>query len=301
MSNLPKKAEDRVNVFGIVLIGIASAILIWASAVALQAYYMNTAGPMETERDQINLASERRSVEAAQQARLSRLAHNDAVRGVDCVSNPIEVAMTAVVGDAQRPDVESLVPAVGPHDKPTIEAAFGYPIEPTATAPADGAGDQIAAIEGDVVVVPAPIVVGTDGKLAPGSGLMVAAVAELMSEHPEIEQLTVNAYTDDRGVEVDLLERTQARAQIVVEALTRAGVDVSRLRAVGNGSVDPIADNATAEGRAANNRIELAITARGEAPPDDAPADPDGDAPADPETPAPTPAPPPPADNPDNP
>ena len=32
MSNLPKKAEDKVNVFGIILIGIASAILIWASA-----------------------------------------------------------------------------------------------------------------------------------------------------------------------------------------------------------------------------------------------------------------------------
>ena len=265
MSNLPKKAEDRVNVFGIVLIGVASAILIWASAVALQAYYMNTAGDIETRRDAAGLDKERRSVEAAQLAMLNRLEHNDEYQKAiaACVRNPIDVAMTNVVNDAQKGS-ESLVPAVGPHDTPTIAPVAGYPVDAGKTAPADGPS---AALEGDAITVTAPIAVGTDGKLALGSGAVVAAVAELLAQNPEVTQVEIRSYTDDRGVPEDLLERTQSRAEIVKKALVDAGVPETRLVAVGKGATEPIADNATDEGRAANNRIELIVTRRTQAPP----------------------------------
>lgn len=297
MSNLPKKAEDKVNVFGIVLIGVASAILIWASAVALQAYYMNTTSPLEAERDQVDVAKERRAVQAEQDARLQRLEHNDAFTAVSCVSNPIEVAMTAVVSSAQAKE-KTLVPAIPPilvdgkpsYYKPTIDPIFGYPSneqksEPTADAPK-------VVIDGDNVLPPVAIAVGTDGKLVGDSGVGVAAVARLMLSDLTIGELTVNSFTDNRGVEEDLLERTQARAQIVVDQLVKAGVDAARLRPVGNGSANPVGDNTTDEGRAKNNRIELVISKRAEPPPPgDDDDDDDANAPAPDPDPAPAPAP----------
>ncbi len=44
MSDLPRKAQDRVNTFGVVLIGLVAAVLLWVSVVARQAYYYRTAG-----------------------------------------------------------------------------------------------------------------------------------------------------------------------------------------------------------------------------------------------------------------
>jgi chemotaxis protein MotB len=58
-----------------------------------------------------------------------------------------------------------------------------------------------------------------------------------------------------------------ARAQSVVRLLIEAGVDARRMQVVGYGDVRPRATNDTAEGRAANRRIEIKILRReGEAP-----------------------------------
>lgn len=270
MSNLPKKAEDKVNVFGIVLIGAAAAILIWASAVALQAYYMNTAGDVETRRDAINLSKERRTVEAAQQANLNRLEYNHEYQKAiaACVRNPIEVAMTNVVNDAQQKRA-SLVPAVGPHDKPTIAAIPGYPVEGAKAPATEG---PTAAIAGDSITFSAPINVGTDGKLMLGSGAVIAAIAQVLAATPAIAEVEIRSYTDNRGVAEDLLERTQGRAEVVKKALVAAGIAAERLVPKGMGAADPVGDNATDEGRAANNRIEMVITRRTAAPPTPAPA-----------------------------
>jgi chemotaxis protein MotB len=50
-----------------------------------------------------------------------------------------------------------------------------------------------------------------------------------------------------------------ARAQSVVRLLIEAGVDARRMQVVGYGHVRPRATNDTAEGRAANRRIEIKI------------------------------------------
>lgn len=39
----------------------------------------------------------------------------------------------------------------------------------------------------------------------------------------------------------------------------RMGIEAGRLRAIGYGESQPIGDNATAEGRATNRRVELRI------------------------------------------
>lgn len=51
-----------------------------------------------------------------------------------------------------------------------------------------------------------------------------------------------------------------ARAQAVRDALLADGLDPTRVAAKGLGPVQPVADNATAEGRAQNRRVEVILT-----------------------------------------
>ncbi|WP_110667920.1 OmpA/MotB family protein [Salinicola halophilus] len=50
-----------------------------------------------------------------------------------------------------------------------------------------------------------------------------------------------------------------ARAIAVVRYLGAQGIDTSRLRAIGYGDTRPMADNATAAGRAANRRVDILL------------------------------------------
>jgi OOP family OmpA-OmpF porin len=53
---------------------------------------------------------------------------------------------------------------------------------------------------------------------------------------------------------------SRERAETVRNYLVQTyGIEASRIRAVGYGSTKPIADNATADGRARNRRIEFKV------------------------------------------
>lgn len=67
--------------------------------------------------------------------------------------------------------------------------------------------------------------------------------------------LEIGGHTDARGTASLNEELSQARADIVLSALSARGVDPASLAAVGYGDAQPVADNATEEGRAANRRI----------------------------------------------
>lgn len=69
----------------------------------------------------------------------------------------------------------------------------------------------------------------------------------------------VLAYTDSVGAAAANLALSEKRAATVVEELVTLGVDRQRLTAVGKGEADPVADNATAEGREANRRVEFKL------------------------------------------
>jgi len=67
-------------------------------------------------------------------------------------------------------------------------------------------------------------------------------------------------YTDSRGSKKHNQKLSQKRAEAVVAALIKRGVKASRLQSSGMGEANPVADNATAEGRAQNRRIEAELT-----------------------------------------
>lgn len=54
-------------------------------------------------------------------------------------------------------------------------------------------------------------------------------------------------------------ELSTARASAVLRDLERQGIDATRLRAIGYADTRPLADNDSAEGRAANRRVEILL------------------------------------------
>ena len=91
-----------------------------------------------------------------------------------------------------------------------------------------------------------------------GNGSEVDNLASILKAYPGVN-VTINGYTDNTGDATKNQALSEARAASVMGRLVAQGIDISRIKAVGNGDANPVADNATAEGRAANRRIEISI------------------------------------------
>jgi OOP family OmpA-OmpF porin len=72
-------------------------------------------------------------------------------------------------------------------------------------------------------------------------------------------KVEVRAFTDSQGSEAYNLSLSKKRAASVKDYLVKKGVSASRLSAQGFGEANPIADNNTAKGRAANRRVEFEV------------------------------------------
>jgi outer membrane protein OmpA-like peptidoglycan-associated protein len=88
-------------------------------------------------------------------------------------------------------------------------------------------------------------------------GVLDAGV-EALKENPGV-RVQVAGYTDSTGADEYNQGLSERRANAVLGYLSSHGVEASRLSAVGNGESNPAADNATADGRAQNRRVELNI------------------------------------------
>ena len=73
----------------------------------------------------------------------------------------------------------------------------------------------------------------------------------------EGRSVTIEGHTDSDGSDERNLDLSQRRAQSVVDWLVRGGIDADRLAPVGKGEAEPIADNGTSAGKAANRRVQV--------------------------------------------
>jgi len=102
--------------------------------------------------------------------------------------------------------------------------------------------------------------------LKPDGEVVMRKIAQILQEHPQLS-IHVVGHTDNVPIRQTAQSRfasnwelSTARALAAVHFLTeRAGVDPRRVGAVGYGEFRPVADNATAEGRAKNRRIAITI------------------------------------------
>ncbi|MBO6938529.1 MAG: OmpA family protein [Deltaproteobacteria bacterium] len=82
-------------------------------------------------------------------------------------------------------------------------------------------------------------------------------VAQVLNNHTEIDEVQIEGHTDDRGDDAMNLRLSQQRAESVREFLISKNVDGARLTARGFGETRPLESNDTAQGRAANRRVEF--------------------------------------------
>ena len=71
--------------------------------------------------------------------------------------------------------------------------------------------------------------------------------------------IDVAGHTDSTGTVAYNMDLSQRRANSVAQYLQSQGIDSTRIYAEGYGPHYPIADNSTAEGRAQNRRVEIAL------------------------------------------
>ena len=92
--------------------------------------------------------------------------------------------------------------------------------------------------------------------LKPESMDEIQKVADYMKKNPTA-RFEVQGHTDNQGSDKINDPLSQQRAEAVVKALEGLGCDPFNMRAVGKGSHEPVADNASEDGRAKNRRVEF--------------------------------------------
>jgi len=78
---------------------------------------------------------------------------------------------------------------------------------------------------------------------------------------PEDAAIRITGHTDSIGSEEYNLNLSMRRAEAAQEYLVNKGIDRKRIVIAGMGASNPVASNATAEGRAINRRAEIEIQA----------------------------------------
>jgi len=96
-------------------------------------------------------------------------------------------------------------------------------------------------------------------EISPSFQSALDRVAQSMVQYPD-SLIDVYGHTDSTGSDQYNMALSQRRADAVSRYLISRGVSSARLQAKGMGESYPVADNATADGRARNRRVEVKIT-----------------------------------------
>ena len=95
--------------------------------------------------------------------------------------------------------------------------------------------------------------------LLPAAQIKLNEVADALTKQDTESKIVVEGYTDSQGGAGYNQELSQRRAQSVRDYLVSRGLPADRVTAQGFGLTRPIGDNASAEGRANNRRVEIVV------------------------------------------
>lgn len=214
---------------------------------------------LDRERDQIMVEASRREAEQArretERLRLQSLAREEAVqRELEASSAAQTIALEAAA--AETAQARKLAQARA------REAELARKEAELASAVASG----------DIADAPAPpsrregartIYTLAGNAFASGSANLTAqaqaSLRTLAGQLPGSGAIRIEGHTDSQGADAANQALSKRRADAVQRALLDGGVAGGRLRASGKGEASPVADNATADGRARNRRVEIIV------------------------------------------
>lgn len=111
-----------------------------------------------------------------------------------------------------------------------------------------------------IVTMPQDILFATDSAaVRPDLQNDLRVLASSLQRYPD-SRVTVIGHTDSTGSASYNQTLSERRAGAVAAVLRNSGVPAWRVTAVGRGQTQPVASNATAEGRQQNRRVEIVIT-----------------------------------------
>lgn len=115
--------------------------------------------------------------------------------------------------------------------------------------------------QGDGILVNLPdVTFAVDSTaISPAFQANLDKVAQSMVQYPN-SLIDVYGHTDSTGSDAYNMDLSKRRADSVARYLISRGVSSARIQTQGMGESHPVADNATAEGRALNRRVEIKIT-----------------------------------------
>ena len=117
----------------------------------------------------------------------------------------------------------------------------------------DRVGDEIR------LVMPESITFATGSyQLNSGAASTLSSVANVLAQYTDTT-INVSGHTDSTGSDAINEPLSRNRAAAVASFLSSRGVASNRISAVGYGSRQPVASNATVEGRAQNRRVQITV------------------------------------------
>jgi len=116
---------------------------------------------------------------------------------------------------------------------------------------------------GTVIVLPGSVLFTSGNyELTIEAQQKLSIVADTLAPQAATHDILVEGHTDSRGTPTSNQVLSESRARAVMDFLVSRGVSAQSITSVGIGQARPIADNATAEGRANNRRVEIIIRPR---------------------------------------
>ncbi len=95
--------------------------------------------------------------------------------------------------------------------------------------------------------------------LSPEAEARLAELAQRLSSENRNVYLEIQGFTDATGDEAYNVRLGEARAEAVRRYLNRSGVALNRMATISYGEEQPVADNATPDGRAQNRRVSIVV------------------------------------------
>ncbi|MCI1728382.1 MAG: OmpA family protein [Chiayiivirga sp.] len=231
-----------------------------ARAVAESEHLERQLAQLERERDRILLDASRRDAELARQEaeklRLQNLARAEEAQRAQ------ETAATAIALSEQSSAEAEQARRLAQAQKE--EAALARQEAELASAAADNLRVQLQNLSarpdarGQVMTLAGDAFASGGAALLPEARANLQRVVEFVQRFPG-KPVLIEGHTDSQGSANANQVLSQKRADAVRAALVEDGIEVARLSVSGVGEDRPVADNASANGRARNRRVEIIV------------------------------------------